>query len=138
MGLFDGLKKTANVNLTSEAALLLGCITMIAADGSIDEDELAIVRRIDGPNDSEHWVIAQKTWKQHDFATCAGYVCDFIAEAHILPLFANLIDIAMADGELEGDEQALLEEYVNHLKPDDSTIQKMVEVIQIKNSVRTG
>ncbi len=138
MGLFDGLKKSANVSLTSEAALLLGCMTMIAADGSIDDDELAIVRRIDGPNDSKHWVLALKTWKQHDFATCAGYVCDFIAETHILPMFANLIDIAMADGELEGDEQALLEEYVNHLKPDDNTIQKMVEVIQLKNSVRTG
>lgn len=137
MGLFDGLKGSAGVELTPQAALLLGCITMIAADGDIEDDELAIVRRIDGSGDSPHWEAAVRAWKRNELAECVDHVCHFIDAAHVLPLFANLLDIAMADGELAGQERALLEAYVDRLQPDSAAIEKMVEVIGIKNSVNT-
>ena len=138
MGLFDTLKGSADVELTPQAALLLGCITMIAADGDIEEDELAIVRRIDGPHDTPHWEAAARVWKRHDLDECVGHVCRFIGAAHTLPLFANLIDIALADGELAGAEKALLEAYLDRLAPDQAVIERMVEVIGIKNAVRTA
>lgn len=137
MGLFDGLKGSASVELTSQAALLLGCITMIAADGDIEDDELAIVRRIDGSADTQHWDAAVRTWKRHEFDACVDHVCGALNPAHVLPFFANLIDIAMADGELAGQERSLLEVYLERLEPDTAAIERMVDVIGIKNSVNT-
>ena len=137
MGLFDALKGGEAVTLTSQAAVLLGCITMIAADGDIDEDELAIVRRIDGPHETPHWVAALRTWKRRDLNGCVDAVCDAVEAEHVLPLFANLIDIAMADGELAGAEKALLETYMARLKPDEVDIASVVEVIGIKNTLNT-
>lgn len=137
MGLFDALKGDEAISLTSHAAVLLGCITMIAADGDIDEDELAIVRRIDGPHETPHWEAAVRTWKRHELHACVDAVCGAIQAEHVLPLFANLIDIAMADGALAGAEKALLETYMARLTPDEVDIASMVEVIGVKNALNT-
>ena len=64
MGLFDGLKGTRQVSLTPRASMLLACISMVAADGDIDDDELAIIRRIDGPSETPDWSLAVEAWKQ--------------------------------------------------------------------------
>jgi hypothetical protein len=48
MGLFDRLVGNKPEPLTPQAGLLLSAITMIAADGHIDKDEFAMIRRLDG------------------------------------------------------------------------------------------
>ena len=45
----------------------------------------------------------------------------------------NLIDIAMADGVLEGAERILLEEYVNAFQLDEDFIHGVVTVVSMKN-----
>ncbi len=53
------------------------------------------------------------------------------------PFRANLIDIAMADGSLAGAEKRLLENYVEKLQIGADVVSAMVDVIGLKNAVRT-
>ncbi|MBK6492538.1 MAG: hypothetical protein IPF97_12875 [Sphingomonadales bacterium] len=46
---------------------------------------------------------------------------------------ANLVDIAMADGNLEGAEMQLLEEYLAAFELDEAFVNALAEVIAIKN-----
>ena len=48
MSIFDGLRGQNKITLDSKSAVLLSCILMVSADGSVDDDEMAIIRRIDG------------------------------------------------------------------------------------------
>lgn len=137
MNLFNRLTGGGETTLDSKAAILLACITMIAADGDVDDDELAILRRIDGSRATPAFENVLKAWKKHDFDACISLVAKFIDRSHVNPLMANLIDIAMADGHLDGSEQQLLEAYMEALSPDQSRIEMYVEVIGEKNSVST-
>ena len=137
MGLFDRLGGSREVILNSKSAILLACITMVAADGDIDDDELAIIRRIDGAGNTAAWDAAVAVFKKHSLGDCADYACKFVDKSHVLPLMANLIDIAMADGQLMGAEKALLERYMEELNPDQGVVSEIVGVIKLKNSVTT-
>ncbi|MBP7242145.1 hypothetical protein [Amaricoccus sp.] len=137
MSLFNRLTGGRETTLDSKSAILLACITMIAADGDIDDDEIAILRRIDGPRETPAWDNAVKAWKAHNLDECIALVAKFIERSHVNPLMANLIDIGMADGHLASREQQLLEAYMEALSPDQSRVEAYVEVIGEKNSVST-
>lgn len=137
MSLFKRLTGSGETTLDSKAAISLACISMVAADGNIEEDEIAILRRIDGPRASPAWDNALKTWKNHNIDECVRLVAKFIDRSHVNPLMANLIDIAMADGNLAGREQQLLDAYMEALSPDQSRVEMYIEVIGDKNSVST-
>ena len=51
MGLFDNLRGQQEIALTPRSAMLLACISMVAADGAIDDDEISVIQRIDGRAD---------------------------------------------------------------------------------------
>ena len=55
-------------------------------------------------------------------------------DAHRRFTLANLVDIAMADGFLEGQEQSLLEMYLAAFELDNSFVAAVVEVICTKNN----
>ncbi len=137
MGLFDRLTGSREVTLNSKSAILLACITMVAADGDLDDDELAIIRRIDGTANTSAWEAAVGVWKRHSLNECADFACNFVDPAHKNALLANLIDIAMADGSLAGAEKRLLENYVEKLQIGADVVSAMVDVIGLKNAVRT-
>jgi uncharacterized tellurite resistance protein B-like protein len=137
MGLFDRLAGSREVTLSSKSAILLACVTMVAADGDVDDDELAVIRRIDGTGSTAAWEAAVKVWKQHSATECTDFACKFVEPGHIEALIANLTDIAMADGQLAGAEKRLLEDYTTKLRVSESVISSIVDVIGLKNSVRT-
>ena len=137
MSLFNRLTGGRETTLDSKEAILLAYNTMIAADGDIDEDELAILRRINGPHEKPAWDSALKAWRRYDFDEFIALVAKFIDLAHLNPLMANLIDTTMGDGHLPGDEQQLLEAYMEALAPDQSRVEMYIEVIGDKNSVST-
>ena len=134
MGLFDGLKGTRQISLTPRASMLLACISMVAADGEIDDDELAVIRRIDGPSETPDWSLAVRAWKQLPGPfECVELTASFLNESQRGFTMANLIDIAMADGVLAGAEQALLEEYVSAFQLGEDFIHGVVAVVSVKN-----
>lgn len=137
MSIFDRLKGESAPELSSKAAILLGCILMISCDGDIDDDELAIVRRLDGDRNTDNWNSAVKAYKRNDTDTCIGMVCSAIDRQHVLAFIANLIDISMADGSLAGMEKRMLENFVDRLKPDLEFVKNAIDVIGAKNSITT-
>ena len=133
MGLFDKLKGR-EITLSKQGAFLLSALTMIAIDGDIDDDEVAILRRMDrGNKDSKDWDEALKIWKSKNVSESIDIVAKTIGENEKNTVITNLIDIAMADGILEGDEKVLLERYVEILNIDISYVEKVVDIISIKN-----
>jgi len=134
MGLFDGLRRQRDVTLTPRSAMLLACISMVAADGDIDDDEIAIIRRIDGNADSPDWGTAIDTWKRVPGPNeCVDLTAPQLDDEQRRFTMANLIDIAMADGVLAGAEKELLERYVDAFQLDDEFVRHVVDVISIKN-----
>ena len=134
MGLFDRLVGNKAEPLSPQAGLLLSAITMIAADGDIDDDELAIIRRLDGSKTTTAWESAVKTWKANSIQDCISISAQAMNQDQRLAAMANLIDIAMADGSLHGNEQQLLEAYIEAFAVDVTIVEKIVEVVSLKNN----
>ena len=93
MSVFDKLRGGGGpAKISSKAAMLLGCILMASADGEVDDDELAIVRRLDGHGSTENWDTAVRAFKRNDRSTCFNMVCDSINSDHVMPFLANLVE----------------------------------------------
>ncbi len=134
MGLFDKLVGKKEMSLTPQAGLLLAAITMVAIDGDIDEDEIAIIRRLDRGSRTNDWESAIKAWKLKSVKECMLLATDSMNSEQRLVAIANLIDIAMADGVLAGDEKELLESYVQAFGIDEQEIEQIVNIISLKNN----
>ena len=134
MGLLDKLGKISETKLSSQGALLLAAMTMIGIDGDIDDDEVAIIQRMDRGNPTNNdWNDAKKVWQKKSITECVDIVTDSLNKEERVTALANLIDIAMADGVLDGDEKILLEKYIEKFDIDSSIVESIVDVIAIKN-----
>jgi uncharacterized tellurite resistance protein B-like protein len=135
MGLFDKLRGNAEINLSPRGAMLLACISMVGADGHIDEDEAAITYRIDGEQHTRAWYQALDAWRRVSTAAdCVELVAARLDTEQRRFTLANLVDIAMADGFLEGTEKALLEICVEAFGTDPLFVDAVCEVIGTKNN----
>lgn len=135
MGLFDKLRGNSEIELSPRAAMLLACISMVGANGHIGDDEVSIIYRVDGEERTPAWDHALLTWRQVNRPTdCVNLVAPRLDDAHRRFTLANLVDIAMADGFLEGQEQSLLEMYLAAFELDNSFVAAVVEVICTKNN----
>lgn len=134
MGLFDKLSGGGDTKLSAQSALLLSAMTMIGIDGDIDDDEVAIIQRMDrGNRTSNDWNNALKVWKKKSISECVDIVVNTLDKEQQITAMANLIDIAMADGVLDGDEKILLEQYIEKFDVDLSVVESIVEVVSMKN-----
>ena len=133
MGLFDRLLNCSD-SLTPQAGLLLPTITMVAADGDVDDDEMAIIRRLDGGQRTTDWDSAGATSKEKTVQECISLAAASMNDDQRVVAMANLIDIAMADGTLAGAEKGLVEEYVGAFNVDISKVEEIVSVTSLKNN----
>jgi uncharacterized tellurite resistance protein B-like protein len=133
LGLFDKLKGNQEIKLSPKGALALASMTIIAADGSIDEDEITGLRRIvRGEEDAFNQ--AYKVLKNKPLADCVEVVNKFLDEKQKACVLANLIDLAMADGVLAGAEEKMLTSYIESFKLADDVVKKIIDTIEIKNN----
>jgi uncharacterized tellurite resistance protein B-like protein len=134
MGLFDKLKgNSPEVKLSPKGALALASMTVIAADGSIDEDEIAGLRRI-VRGDENAFNQAYKVFKNRPIADSVEIVNKFLSDKQKACVLANLIDLAMADGVMAGAEEKLLTSYISSFQLPDDTVKKIIEATEIKNN----
>jgi len=134
MGLLDKLGVGGEIKLSSQGAFLLAALTMIGIDGDIDDDEIAIIQRMDrGNKKANDWNDALKVWKKKTTSECVEIVVNTLDKHEKITTMANLIDIAMADAILDGDEKILLETYIEKFDINSSIIESIVEVISVKN-----
>ena len=119
--------------LTPKSALLLSTITITAIDGDLDENEVAIINRLDGFKTSEDWDQAIAIWETTSVNDCIPMVAEALSEKQQRVAMANMVDIALADGFLDEAENVLLSAYASAFSVADAEIEKIVDVITIKN-----
>jgi uncharacterized tellurite resistance protein B-like protein len=133
MGIFDKLSKKQDLTLSPKAGMLLAAMTMIGIDGHIDDDEISIILRLDGSNKTDAFDQALKVYKMKTIEESVKLATQAMNKEQQLMTIANLIDIAMADGLLVGEEKTLLEIYVEKFDIDESNLSKIIYAISIKN-----
>lgn len=135
MGLLDrlsGVKKQES--LSPKAALALAAMTVIGADGSVDEEELSNLQRI-VKGDNEAFEQAYEAYKRLDVTDSISLVAKTLNEKQRLATIANLLDIAMADGMMAGAEQRVLNIYLESFKIAEDKISPLVEFVALKNDI---
>jgi uncharacterized tellurite resistance protein B-like protein len=131
MGIFDKLTgKTAT--LTPKSALVLSAITVIAADGVIDEAELNDLAKI-VRGDRKSIDVAMEVLRANKFPAVIDMVGATLDDKQKLATLAILCDLAMADGVLAGEEKAILQLYMDKFGVPDVKLQPIIDVIAIKN-----
>ena len=119
--------------LTPKAALLLSAITMAAIDGKLNRNEMAIINRLDGFSLSGEWDLAIAVWDVTPIDECVSLIAQTLSENQQRVAMANMLDVAMADGFLDEDENMLLRAYSSAFNVNDTEIEKIVDVITMKN-----
>jgi uncharacterized tellurite resistance protein B-like protein len=131
MGIFDKLTgKTAT--LTPKSALVLSAITIIAADGRIDEAELNDLAKI-VRGDRKSIDIAMEVLRVNKFPAVIDLVAAMLDEKQKLATLAVLCDLAMADGVLAQEEKVVLQLYMDKFCIPEAKLQPIIEAIAIKN-----
>lgn len=133
MGLFDSLMG-GEVALTPLAALALSAMTMIGADGSIEDDELAELSKIVRGN-GQAFDAAFKAYKAKSVEDCVSLVAKTLTSKEQRKCaMAIILDIAMADGVLAGAEEKLAARYVKEFQLADDDVRPLIAVIAVKNN----
>jgi len=131
MGIFDKLTgKTAT--LTPKSALVLSAITVIAADGVIDEAELNDLAKI-VRGDKKSIEVAMEVMRANKFPAVIDLIAEKLDEKQKLATLAILCDLAMADGILAGEEKTVLQLYTDKFGIPEAKLQPIIDAIAIKN-----
>jgi len=131
MGIFDKLTgKSATLN--PKSALVLSAITVIAADGVVDEAELSDLAKI-VRGDRKSIDTAIQVMKANPFPGVIDLVAATLDEKQRIATLAILCDIAMADGVLAGEEKKILQMYMDKFGISEEKMAPIIEAIAIKN-----
>jgi uncharacterized tellurite resistance protein B-like protein len=133
MGIFDKLTGKA-ATLTPKSALVLAAITVVAADGVIDEAELNDLSKI-VRGDRKSIDTAMAVLKANKFPGVIDMVAAILDEKQKIATIAVLCDLAMADGVLAGEEKAILQLYMDKFGIPEAKITPIIEVISLKNDI---
>lgn len=133
MGLFDKLLGK-DAKLTPKSAFVLSAMTLIAADGQIDEEEIFALRRL-VKGDAEAIKNAQKVWQANpNLKDLLPLIASALDEKQKEVVIANLIDLAMADGILAGAEKELLTLYLQAFNIGEEKVKPVIDVVALKNN----
>ncbi len=132
MGIFDRLTGSKTVTLTPKSAMVLSAITVIAADGVIDQAEINdLAKIVRGDNAAIN--TAMEVLKANKFPAVIDLIAATLDEKQKLATLAILCDLAMADGVLAGEEKAILQMYMDKFGVPEATLKPIIEAIAIKN-----
>jgi len=132
MGIFDKLTGKPAM-LTSKSALVVSAITIIAADGAIDEAELNDLAKI-VRGDKKSIDTAMQVMKENPFPGVIDLVAKALDEKQKLATLAILCDIAMSDGVLAGEEKKILQMYMDKFGVSEAKLVPIIDAISIKNN----
>jgi uncharacterized tellurite resistance protein B-like protein len=132
MGIFDRLTGSKPATLTPKSALVLSAITVIAADGVIEESELNDLAKI-VRGDRTSINTAMEVLKANKFPGVIDMVAAILDEKQKIATLAILCDLAMSDGVLAGEEKAVLQMYMDKFGVSETTLKPIIEAIALKN-----
>ncbi|RUM68245.1 MAG: TerB family tellurite resistance protein [Sulfurovum sp.] len=135
MGFFD--KFSSNTELTPAIALATSMIYMMASDGEIDDEELNYLAvKLYAIGDAEELMsLSQKYSKKQDLEAFQKEANEKLTEDQKFTILANLIDILLADGDADEDEQNLFFSFVEAFGISEDDIQVYIDIISVKNDL---
>ncbi|NTV00807.1 MAG: hypothetical protein HGA55_06780 [Methanoregulaceae archaeon] len=132
MGIFDKLTGSKNAELTPKSALVVSAITVIASDGVLDEQELYDLQKI-VRGDKAAIDTAIKVMQGNQLPEIISLVTASMDERQRMATLAILLDLAMADGILAGNEQKILQMYMEKFGISETAVKPIVDAIALKN-----
>ncbi|HII76467.1 MAG TPA: hypothetical protein HA264_05400 [Methanolinea sp.] len=132
MGLFDKLKGSKAVELNPKSALVLSAITVIASDGVIDEAEMMDLAKI-ARGDRNAVDTAVKILQGITLPEAVDLVAKALNDQQRIATMAILTDLAMSDGVLAGNEQKILQLYMEKFGITETALKPIIDAIAIKN-----
>ncbi len=118
--------------LNPKSALVLSAITVIAADGVIDQAEMNDLAKI-CRGDQKSIDTAMQVLKANKFPGVIDMIAAVLDEKQKIATLAILCDLAMSDGVLAGEEKAILQMYMDKFGVPESKMTPIIEAIAIKN-----
>lgn len=132
MGLFDKLKGSKSRELTPKSALVLSAITVIASDGEIDAAEMNDLAKI-ARGDRDAVNAAVQVLQETTLPDAIDLVARTLNEQQRMAAMAILMDLAMSDGVLAGNEQKILQQYMEKFGITEAALKPVIDTIAIKN-----
>jgi len=135
MGFFD--KFSSNTELTPAIALATSMIYMMASDGEIDDEEMNYLAvKLYAIGDAEELMsLSQKYSKKQNLEAFQKEANEKLTEDQKFTILANLIDILLADGDADEDEQNLFFSFVEAFGISEDDIQVYIDIISVKNDL---
>lgn len=132
MGIFDKLRGNKTIQLTPKSALVAAAISVIASDGVLDEAELGDLAKI-ARGDKNAVNDAVQVLQGSSIQETMDLVAKCLNEKQRMAAMAILLDIAMADGILAGNEQKILQQYMEKFGISETAIKPLIDTIALKN-----
>jgi uncharacterized tellurite resistance protein B-like protein len=132
MGIFDKLTGGKSVQLTPKSALVAAAITVVASDGVLDDQELFDLQKI-VRGDKNAVDTAVKVLQGGKLPEVMDAVAGVLNEKQRLTTMAILLDLAMADGILAGNEQKILQAYMEKFGISETALKPVIDTIALKN-----
>jgi uncharacterized tellurite resistance protein B-like protein len=132
MGIFDKLTGGKSVQLTPKSALVAAAITVVASDGVLDDQELFDLQKI-VRGDKNAVDTAVKVLQGGKLPEVMDAVAGVLNEKQRLTTMAILLDLAMADGILAGNEQKILQAYMEKFGISEAALKPVIDTIALKN-----
>ncbi len=132
MGIFDKLKGSKTIQLTPKSALVAAAISVIASDGVLDEAELGDLAKI-ARGDKSAVNDAVQVLEGNSIQETMDLVAKCLNEKQRMAAMAILLDLAMADGILAGNEQKILQQYMEKFGISETAIKPLIDTIALKN-----
>jgi uncharacterized tellurite resistance protein B-like protein len=131
MGIFDKLSGKS-ATLTPKSALVVSAITVVAADGVIDEAEINDLAKI-VRGDRKTVDTAMQVMKANPFPGVIDLVASTLDDKQKLATLTILCDLAMSDGVLAGEEKKILQMYMDKFGIPESKLAPVIDMIALKN-----
>ncbi len=135
MGFFD--KFSSNTELTPAIALATSMIYMMASDGEIDDEEMNYLAvKLYAIGDAEELMsLSQKYSKKQNLEAFQKEANEKLTEDQKFTILANLIDILLADGDADEEEQNLFFSFSEAFGISQDDVQPYIDIISVKNDL---
>lgn len=146
MGLFDKFKGRDDVRMTPYLAFVISLIYCQAADGEIDDEEVAfLITALGGQSDEKAGTIGVAGDKRAMLDQALKYVRRTSSEAFLreaapmlshqqkLCILCNMADSSLADGDAEAEEQELISTFQKAFGISDDAMRPIIETVVLKN-----
>lgn len=135
MGFFD--KFSSETELTPAIALATSMIYMMASDGEITDEEINyLATKLYAIGDANELMkLSQKYSKKQDLEAFQKEANEKLTEDQKFTILANLIDILLADGDADEDEQNLFFSFTEAFGISEDDIQPYIDIISTKNDL---